>query len=422
MKKTLTGILCAAFSLLILSQSAMAIPAFARKYGFNCNMCHTAFPKLNDFGQRFRDNGYQIPGQEGGEKTAFDTAIPIAVRTTAGYSIYGSEGQTATGSHLYGLDLLAAGALHKNISFFFVYTPRIDEPAADYTGANDGNNPSQLASIESANIVFSNLVKDKLNLRVGRFEPGYQLTSSRRLYYVLQPFEIYDFSGTQNGFDFSTNHIGIEATGRFKHGFKYALGYVNGTGANPDNNKYNDVYFAVSKVFGAGEGQSAGQKIGFFSYFGRQPTDFTDTIVSPVGDVNGKANRAYYRTGGSFSLNWKTLNFQGMAFRGVDNRDFNELDPERDYVFWGGFAQLDWAALANNRLVASVMFNWVRPPWYDADHRVNAYSALVRYYLGSWSAVNVALHGEYTHRKQGVDNSVNLQEGDLFTMLLDFDF
>ncbi|MBP1622893.1 MAG: uncharacterized protein H6Q07_913, partial [Acidobacteria bacterium] len=207
MKKTLIRILGVAFSLLILSQAAMAIPAFARKYGFNCNMCHVAFPKLNDFGQRYRDNGYQIPGQQGHEKTAFENAIPFAVRTTAGYSIYNSDGQTATGSHLYGLDLLAGGVLHKNISFFFVYTPRIDEPAADFTGSGNGDNPAQLAAIESANVVFSNLVQDKLNLRVGRFEPGFQLLSSRRLYYVLQPFEIYNFSGSQNGFDFSTNQI-----------------------------------------------------------------------------------------------------------------------------------------------------------------------------------------------------------------------
>ena len=422
MKNTLIRILGAAFSIVILSQSAMAIPAFARKYGFNCNMCHVAFPKLNDFGQRFRDNGYQIPGQQGHEKTAFENAIPVALRTTAGYSVYGTEGETAAGSHLYGLDLLAAGALHKNISFFFVYTPRIDEPAADYAGSDNGANPAQLAAIESANIVFSNLVEDKLNLRIGRFEPGFQPLSSRRLYYALQPFEIYNFNGSQNGFDFSTNQIGIEATGRFKPGLKYALGYVNGTGANPDNNKYNDVYFALSKVFGPGEGQSAGQRIGIFSYFGRQPTDFTDTIVSPVGDTNGRENRSYYRTGGDFSLNWKTLNLQGMAFRGVDNSAFNGFNPTKDYVFWGGAVELDWAALANNRLVASVMFNWVRPPGYDPDNRVNAYSALIRYYLGSWSAVNVALHAEYTHRALGADNSTNSIKGDLFTMLLDFDF
>jgi hypothetical protein len=419
MKKTLTHILGAVLALLVFSQTALAIPAFARKYGHNCNMCHVAYPKLNDYGQRFRDNGYQIPGQQGLEKTAFETAVPIAVRTTAGYSVYGTGGQKTAGAHLYGLDLLAAGVLHKNISFFFVYTPRIDEPAADFTGPATGTNPAQLAAIESANVVFSNLVQDKLNLRVGRFEPGFQLLSSKRLYYVLQPFEIYNFAGTRNSFDFSANQIGIEATGRFKPGLKYALGYVNGTGANPDNNKSNDLYFALSKTFGPGEGQSAGQRVGLFSYFGRQPTNLTGTIVSPVGDTNGRMNRTYYRSGGDISLNWKTLNLQGMAFRGVDNRAFNDISPTINYAFWGGAAQLDWAALPNNRLVGSLLYNWVCPPGYDAAHQVDAYSALLRYYLGSWSAVNVALHGEYTHRVMGSASPI---KEDLFTLLLDFDF
>jgi hypothetical protein len=419
MKKTLTTILGLVFGLLVLGQTALAIPAFARKYGFNCNMCHVAYPKLNDWGQRFRENGYQIPGQVGREKTAFETAIPLAVRTTAGYSLYDGGGQTAGGFHLYGLDLLAAGALHKNISFLFIYTPRVDEPAADFSGPGNGDNPAQLGAIESANLVFSNIIRDKLNLRVGRFEPGFQLLSAKRLYYVLQPFEIYQFAGSRNSFDFSANHIGVEATGRFKPGLKYALGYINGTGANPDNNKWNDVYVALSKTFGTGEGQSAGQRVGIFGYLGWQPTDLIGGIVSPVGDINGYANRTFNRIGGDISLNWRTLNLQGMVFRGFDNRAFNEIDPAAAYIFWGGAAELDWAALPNNRLVGSVMFNWVDPPDNDAVNRVRAYSALVRYYLGSWSAVNVALHAEVTHREIGTVGPI---KDNLFTLLLDFDF
>lgn len=418
MKKTLTTLFGVLFALLVLSQTALAIPAFARKHGFNCNMCHVAFPKLNDWGQRFRDNGYQVPGQQGLEKTVFEDGIPIALRTTAGYSLYGAAGQTAGGFHIYGLDLLGGGVLHKNISFFFVYTPRIDEPAADWTGPGSGNNPAQLGAIESANVVFSNIIRDKLNLRVGRFEPGFQLLSSKRMYYVLQPFEIYNFAGTQSSFDFSANQIGVEATGRFQPGLKYALGYISGTGANPDNNKWNDLYFAFSKTFGKGEGQSAGQRVGVFGYLGWQPTSFGG-IISPGGDTNGGGNRTFYRVGGDLSLNWKTFNLQGMAFRGVDNRAFNPIDPTLNYAFWGGAVELDWAGLANNRLVASAMYNWVRPPSYDPILRVNAYSGLVRYYLGSWSAVNVALHAEYTHRVSG---SVGPLKEDLFSLLLDFDF
>ncbi len=63
--------------------------------------------------------------------------------------------------------------------------------------------------------------------------------------------------------------------------------------------------------------------------------------------------------------------------------------------------QIDWAGLPNNRLVTSAMYNWVRPPSSDDARRIDSYSALGRYYLGSWQAVNVALHGEYTHRAVG---------------------
>ena len=419
MKKTLTILFAVSFALLVLGQTALAIPAFARKHSFNCNMCHVGFPKLNDFGQRFRDNGYQIPGQQGLEKTVFETAFPLAMRTTTGYSLYGTGGQTAGGFHVYNLDLLSGGVLNKNISYLFIYTPRIDEPAADFTGPGTGDNPAQLAAIESAAVVFSNIVRDKLNLRIGRFEPGFQLISSKRTYYVLQPYEIYNFAGSRNSFDFSANQIGIEATGRFKPGLRYALGYINGTGANPDNNKFNDVYMAVSKTFCKGEGQSAGQRIGVFGYLGWQPTNFVAPIVSPVGDINGTTNRTYYRVGGDISLNWKTFNLQGMSFYGSDNQAFNEVDPTRRYDFWGGLAQLDWAGLPDNRLVASLMFNWVRPPSDNAVHRLDAYSALVRYYLGSWSAVNVAIHAEFTHRRLG---SVAPITDNLVTLLLDFAF
>ena len=65
MKKFITIIIAVSLFGLLLPFDSQAIPAFARKYGFNCNMCHTGYAKLNDFGQRFRDNGYQIPGQQG---------------------------------------------------------------------------------------------------------------------------------------------------------------------------------------------------------------------------------------------------------------------------------------------------------------------------------------------------------------------
>jgi len=37
-------------------QPSYGIPALARKYGLPCSACHEARPRLNNFGQTFKDN------------------------------------------------------------------------------------------------------------------------------------------------------------------------------------------------------------------------------------------------------------------------------------------------------------------------------------------------------------------------------
>lgn len=418
MKRIYVFILILSAITFFMPDRAHALPAFARKYGFTCTMCHTAYPKLNDFGQRFRDNGYQIPGQEGYEKNVFEIAPPLSLRTTTGLTIYDSKQGTTSGFNIYGLDLLAAGVLHKNISFLLIYTPRIDEPAADYTGPQ-GTNPSQLGSMESANIVFSNIIHDALNLRIGRFEPAYQAISSHRSFYIMEPYEVYTFTTPSNSFVFADNQMGVEAAGHFRSGFKYAVGVVNGNGGNPDNNTYKDVYANLFQVIGKGDGQSAGQRIGVFGYYGWQPTVLPGPVAAPTGETNGGGSKPFYRLGADLSLNWSTLNLEVLYMAGVDDKALNTLDPAKDYVYSGGFAELDWALLTNNGLIASIIYNWVIPPVYDNARTVNAYSVLMRYYLGDWTAYNIALHGEYTYRETGKNNP---QRENLFTALVDFAF
>lgn len=58
----------AALVTFLVSTSAQAIPAFARRYQSSCQTCHLAFPKLTPFGEAFRRNGYRFPS--GGDATA----------------------------------------------------------------------------------------------------------------------------------------------------------------------------------------------------------------------------------------------------------------------------------------------------------------------------------------------------------------
>jgi len=57
---TLLPVLVALLSVTLLPQSAQAIPAFSKKYGYSCASCHNAWPMLNAFGRRFKENGYQV--------------------------------------------------------------------------------------------------------------------------------------------------------------------------------------------------------------------------------------------------------------------------------------------------------------------------------------------------------------------------
>lgn len=381
---------------------SQAIPAFARKYGFNCNMCHTAYTKLNDFGQRFRDNGYQIPSKEGAEKNVFDSPIPLALRTSFGYTAYMLDEGTTSTFDLNGLDLLAAGVLHKNISFLLIYTPRIDEPSSDFFGLDSTrSNASQLGALESSSLVFSNIIKDALNIRAGRYEPAYHTFSSKRSFYLFQPYEVYTFATTNNSYLFDDNQMGVEVSGRFKSGFKYAGGIINGNGANPDNNNQKDVYVTLQHALGKGDGQSAGQRIGLFGYYGWQPTKLPGRVIGPMGETHGNDSKPFYRVGAGGSLNWQTFNLQAFYLLGVDDEALSAVDPLEDYKYSGGFAELNYAGMLNNRLVISTMFNWVSPPSEDAEREVSACSGLLRYYLGDWTAVNIAAHLEYTYRVTG---------------------
>lgn len=402
--------------ILVIPQLSQGIPAFARKYGYNCNMCHTAYTKLNDFGQRFRNHGYQIPGQEGLEKNVFEIAPPLAMRTSFGLFSSHTKAADASSFGLNGLDLLSAGVLHKNISYLLIYTPRIDQPAADFRGSAGESNPSQPGALESASIVFSNLVKDAVNLRVGRFEPGYHPFSSKRSYYLIQPYDVYAFTTPGNGFVFDDNQVGLEVSGYFPQGFRYAAGVVNGTGGNPDNSQAKDLYVRVAQIIGRGEGQSAGQRLGLFGYFGWLPTVPGDTTMNITGMGSGSAHKPFRRIGGDISLNWQTFNLHGMFMQGWDDKAIDSGATE-NYKFTGGFAQLDYAGLINNRLVSSVLVNWVSPPNFDQERQSTAYSVLLRYYLGDWTAVNVALHAEYTHREVGKTEKV---KSDQLGMLIDF--
>ena len=167
---------CGWIAVMVLFGSALpafGIPAFARKYNLRCSDCHEAWPKLNNFGQTFKDNGYQL-------MTGRDTPIfqqgayfPVAFRTfalwhresTVSVAVDTIPGNPAAGQmespvsksgfNISGLTIWAAGTVAKNISFGF-------QTEIDNSGT---------ATLATYFARFDNLLGSPwLNVKVGKFE------------------------------------------------------------------------------------------------------------------------------------------------------------------------------------------------------------------------------------------------------------
>ncbi len=236
-----------------------AIPAFARKYGMPCSACHEAWPKLNNFGQTFKDNGYQMMNDR--DAPIFQQAAywPVAFRITPNWhresvnrtDIFNpatgstAEGQLTThGFDLSGMDILAAGTLAKNISFLLV-------PSADNTGA---------FHFESANVRFDNLLHSSwLNVKVGKFELD-NIISEKRILTLSNNgglYQIYHFVpvGDINGFGLGDNQLGAELSGHSKNDYtRYSVALLSSNDGNVglSNGHGYDTYLTFSQAFEAG--------------------------------------------------------------------------------------------------------------------------------------------------------------------------
>ena len=296
------GTVLATLLSLFVSPQAQAIPAFARKYDVNCTACHTAPPILNAFGQRFLENGYQLPGTEDGGITGKkklgdlnldDVNQYLAFRLVGNVtSSWSFKQQNPPGADAGVVEnkteftfpenfvLFAGGTVAQNIGF-------MAELGHDVEGGE--------SEVERGFVTFNNLGShDLAHLRVGKFDPsafssyatvrqqlndvGESQTSCSGTFvpcsynrvglspsaFATKFYGLYDRSGTYlSPFASSLYNSGGE-TGADIHGrpfgdwLLYQIGVLNG--ANEpfgDSNKGKDVYgmirfdYAQSNYFSA---------------------------------------------------------------------------------------------------------------------------------------------------------------------------
>jgi hypothetical protein len=321
------------------SQPANALPAFARKYGLRCSACHESWPMLNYFGQKFKDNGYQIMNdrdapiwQNPGYWPVVFRITPIWHRVSTGkveVDTYSSVGgvPTPTGSavqrisssgfDLSGLDFHTAGTLEKNISFYLL-------PSSDPTGA---------FHFEQVFVRFDNIARSPwLNFKLGRFELDNLLSEKRILTLTGNGgvYQTYHFIPQGDGNIFGQigdNQLGIEYLGHSVNDrSRISASLVSSSDGNVNlstgANSYSG-FFAGSQAFDTG--RLGVQRIGFYAMAGEAATYYLTTGGGIPIAGSGIGNKSYSREGfvGQFYFG-QHLDLTVVTQHGSDNVWFGQ--------------------------------------------------------------------------------------------------
>lgn len=253
---------------------ASAVPAFARTYQTECTLCHVAFPKLNEFGIKFRANGYRLEGEDG--KYLWDQPVSLgfvgefaytsvdqdvaAGAEEAGHTEYaggdeampdmpGMRAAAQEDGHAAGESSSAAKEKRRSAKFDFenllIYSAGTLAPRASYFAHLMATGEATMLSL--ANVSFLDILpKAALNIKAGKMAVDLPyLSSSRKLTKTDYLTQITQAAGHGHGGAAATTgatlvNEGVELNGIFGLGdaaeLEYALGVGNDSVESSDNN------------------------------------------------------------------------------------------------------------------------------------------------------------------------------------------
>jgi len=301
-----SSLLAAVFVLIFLlgaSQPASAIPAFARKYGLRCSACHESWPMLNFFGQKFKDNGYQLMNdrdapiwQNPGYWPITFRIIPIwhrvstnkiAVDEGSGTS-NGEAKLTSSGFDLSGLDFHTGGTLEKNFSFYVL-------PSSDATAS---------FHFETVMARIDNIRGSPwFNLKLGKFELDNLLSEKRILTLTGNGgiYQLYHFipAGDGNVFgQMGDNQLGLELMGHSANDrTRYSVSLLSSNDGQvglPYGSESYSTFITGSQAFDVG--RLGVDRIGFYVMAGEAPTTWLTNGGAAVAG-SGTNNKGYSREG-----------------------------------------------------------------------------------------------------------------------------
>jgi hypothetical protein len=432
------------------SQPANAFPAFARKYGLRCSACHESWPMLNYFGQKFKDNGYQLMNDRDAPIWQNPGYWPVTFRFTPFWSREstnkvavdqsptGERKITTTGFSYGGLDILSGGTLEKNISFLFV-------PSSDELGS---------FHFESANVRFDNLLNTPwLNVKVGKFELDSFISEKRELNLSGSgaTYQLFHFIPVGDGNIFGQlgdNQLGVEWLGHsYNDRTRLSIAAFNSVDGNPDipygQNSYS-WFLAGSHAFGAGK--LGVQRVGGYAMLGQAPTMYFTSGGAPIPGT-GVGNKDFYRVGfeGLFYLGSK-LDFQVFTQHGSDSAWFGQgfgdvlggannnapgsgttLAPGSRRPTWNG-AFVETHVVWNPQFTIFQRSEWVRMSQQSTPGTPSNLGNIDNYVIGyrynpfMTSRAGFAFHNEFSWLRQRGTSPVTFTDLESNSLMAGFDF
>ncbi|MBI2609459.1 MAG: hypothetical protein HYW47_07705 [Deltaproteobacteria bacterium] len=328
-----------AMSLLwVFPQKSWATSQWSRKYNVACMKCHTAFPRLNYYGERFMKNGFQEPDNENPDGSEFR-------KFTKGNMDLGSLGdyfgaridfqplqfvykdQTVNGGKKnrfeFGkvgwIQLFTAGSIMKNLSFF------------DELEINSAGTVKHGWLIVGAHNVFDTKL---VNFQAGKISPVDWTSFSNRLRNLPEVSGLPDKVTASSGYtattpakednvNISSGQFGINYYG-YKKAFIWALGIGNGTLAT-DVNQYKNYWGSVKWEVPTDSSDYQGSSISFFAYRG------TSTLSTSTAQIKND----FFRLQPSANLRYKDWDVIG-SLHYADEKNFTLAASAAPEVYYGG--------------------------------------------------------------------------------------
>jgi hypothetical protein len=425
----------------LFSPVATAVPAFARKTGLACSACHEVWPRLNEFGELFRDRGYRLEHDRDAPVQQDPSYWPIAMRTTVGYQwlrqnlVPTDSGpvDTQTGTFGFtGLDVFAVGTLGDKLSFLITYAPGL-------SGSGFQLDPSNLDSdLESAFIGFHDIAGTPyLNVRVGKHAPDLPIDEHRAIT-LTQGYNVYHFhpAGSVVTWEPGENQNGVEVYGHSDLSrFRYSLSLLNENGSQIFSNNV----ISNPVVWGHVTGEKvldgdvlAAVRVGIFGSVGWHPTSAL-TITGPdPGDQpefvqgTGSGLKEHFRYGGEVHLKFLSivnpLTLTGVLWGGSESRELI-FNATQDARFLGGFVEGVWTI--NPRLSLIGRYEQIQttqqgdPTAPKSVGDLRSWTAAIRHTFELTSRTEAALHLEFS--RVGVD-APDGTTPETFTGAILFDF